>query len=294
MRIISRRGFLAAAVIGGGMVWGRLKQASAEDAAHGSEENPFDAWVHIGDDGRTEIVLNKTEMGQGVFTSLPMIIAEEADLDWERVSVKQGLHPTGTGGSGSVRDNYEAYRQIGATIRHAMIGAASQGVGFAANRNVRHREARLFTIDWAERSHMPNLVHTARTLPLLDAKAVTLKDSKDFVLIGKARHHLDIPAKVQGKARFGLDVRLPGMVYAVVAQCPALDGSLVRFDASKAKSIPDVIDVFEIPAPKTGGEIAVVARTTWAAIQGRKALDIEWRAGEHKEESTASLRTQFL
>ena len=292
MKIVSRRGFLAAAVIGGGMIWGRLKRAEAEDAGSGSEVNPFDAWVHIGSDGRAEVVLDKTEMGQGVFTSLPTIIAEEADLDWERLSVKQGLNSTGTGGSGSVRDNYESYRQIGAMVRRAMVAAASQEWGLPEQDCVTSRSAVIHRGSGRTISYS-NLIRTARTRPLPDLKTITLKDPKDFVLIGKARPHLDIPAKVQGKARFGLDVRLPGMVYAVVAQCPTLDGSLGRFDASKARSIPDVIDVFEITAPETGGEIAVVARTTWAAIQGRKALDIEWRPGEHRNESTASLSAQF-
>jgi len=130
-------------------------------------------------------------------------------------------------------------------------------------------------------------------LPLPDANTVRLKDRKDFTLLGRSIPHLDIPDKVKGTACYGIDVRLPGMVYAVVAQCPMLRGTLVRFDATKAKAVPGVLDVFQIPSEQTGGEVAVVAKTTWAAMQGRKALEIEWKPGVYHDESTESLTTKL-
>lgn len=271
------------------MAWGLFKSSGSKIQ---KQDDPFEAWVRIGKDGRTEIVLNKTEMGQGVFTSLPMIIAEEAEVDWATVSVTQGAHPDGTGGSSSVRKNYIAYRRIGAVVREAMIGAAAQEWGVAESDCVARKSQVLHQASGRSVAYS-NLIDQVRERPLPDEKTIRLKDAKDFTLIGTARAHLDIPAKVQGKARFGIDVRLPGMVYAVVAQCPMLDGTLVRFDATKAKLVPDVIDVFEIASPKTGGEVAVVARNTWAAIQGCKALDIEWKPGAHQNESSAALTAEF-
>jgi isoquinoline 1-oxidoreductase beta subunit len=125
-----------------------------------------------------------------------------------------------------------------------------------------------------------------------------LKNPKDFTLLGRSIPHLDIPDKVKGVARFGLDVRVPGMVYAVVAQCPYFRGDLLRFDGSRAKAIPGVLDVFDIPtdpdtANKNTREVAVVATNTWAAIQGRNALGIEWKPGQYHDESTESLTAQL-
>jgi isoquinoline 1-oxidoreductase beta subunit len=143
-----------------------------------------------------------------------------------------------------------------------------------------------------------DLVKDARRLPLPDPNTVPLKDPKDFTLLGRSIPHLDIPDKVKGVARFGLDVRVPGMVYAVVAQCPYFRGDLLRFDATKAKAIPGVLEVFDIPtdpdaANKNAREVAVVATNTWAAIQGRNALSIEWKPGQYHDESTESLTAQL-
>jgi isoquinoline 1-oxidoreductase subunit beta len=142
------------------------------------------------------------------------------------------------------------------------------------------------------------LVKDARRLPLPDPNTIPLKDPKDCTLLGRSIRHLDIPDKVKGVARFGLDVRVPGMVYAVVAQCPYFRGDLLRFDGSRAKAIPGVLDVFDIPtdpntANKNTREVAVVATNTWAAIQGRNALGIEWNPGQYHDESTESLTAQL-
>lgn len=288
---ISRRAFLASsAVAGGGLAIGLYFRNSSH--VQESEQSPFDAWIHILPDGKSEIVLNKSEMGQGVFTSLPMLIAEEAELDWEQVTVKQSDQSKLTGGSGSIRHNYIPFRQTGAVVRVAMITAAAHKWSvpidecFAQKSQVVHRPSGR-SIPYRELlNHVRN-----RPLPALDT--VPLKNPKDFVLIGKPLPHKDIPDKVTGKACFGLDVRLPGMVFAVVAQCPMLDGTLGPYDSAKAKAVPGVLDVFEIPSDTTQGEIAVVAKTTWAAIQGRNALNVEWKPGEHYDESTASLREKM-
>jgi len=292
MKLISRRGFVVSAVAGSsGVAWGLLSSRTLE-AGQTPPENPFDAWVHIGKNGSTEIVLNKSEMGQGVFTSLPMLIAEEAEIDWDGTFIKQGTNGALTGGSGSVRHSYIPYRQIGATVRTAMVMAAAEEWDVPAEECTARKSLVTHRISGRSLAYS-QLIDRVRSRPLPDSKTVRLKNPSDFTLIGRSQPHLDIPAKVQGKACFGLDVRLPGMVFAVVAQCPTLDGTLIRVDTTKAKLAPDVLDVFQIPFAKTGGEIAVVAKTTWAAIQGRKALEIEWRPGERQSESTASLSAQF-
>jgi isoquinoline 1-oxidoreductase beta subunit len=288
---ISRRAFLtSSAALGGGLAIGLYVGKPMH--LQNTKPQPFDAWIHFLPDGKAEIVLNKSEMGQGVFTSLPMLIAEEAEIDWEQVTVKQGERSSLTGGSGSIRHNYLPFRQTGAVVRMAMIAAAAHQWNvpidecFARNSQVVHRHSGRF-IAYRE------LLDHVRNRPLPEINAVRLKNPKDFVLIGKPLPHKDIPAKVNGSACFGLDVRLPGMVFAVVAQCPRLDGILGPYNTTKAKAVPGVLDVFEIPYERTGGEIAVVANTTWAAIQGRNALSIEWKPGEHYDESTKELRVKM-
>jgi isoquinoline 1-oxidoreductase subunit beta len=296
--VISRRAFLATSAGAGGALvvgltlYGRFHRASPE-----SSQDPFNAWIRIHPDGQTQLVLNKSEMGQGVFTSLPMILAEEAEIDFTKITVVQADNADGTGGSGSVWEGYKPLRQAGAQVREVLIAAAARRWHVPAG----ECRARLSQV-----SHTPSgrvlaysaLIQDARRLPLPDPSTVPLKDPKDFTLIGRSVPHLDIPDKVKGTARFGLDVRLPGMVYAVVAQCPYFRGDLLRYDATKAKAVPGVLDVFEIPtdpkiANKNTRELAVAATNTWAAIQGRKALAIEWKPGQYHDESTESITRQL-
>jgi len=269
------------------------KSAGKDTAA---TENPFDAWVHINPDNSARLVFAQSEMGQGVYTALPMILAEEADLDWSRVQIVQSDLSRGTGGSGSVFNNFTPLRRAGATVRVLMIAAA------ARSWNVPEAEC---TTTKSEVLHSPSgkkatygeLVKAARRLPLPDPLQLRLKDSNQYTLIGRDTPHRDIPDKCKGAARFGLDVRLPGMVYAVVARCPTFGGTPASFDASKALATPGVLQVFEIPARGyrvfTAGGVVVVATSTWAAIQGRLALNITWNHGPHANESSESLRQQM-
>ena len=295
---LSRRTFLAtSAAAGGALVVGLTLRGRLHQPPHDASLDPFNAWIRIYPDGRTELVLNKSEMGQGVFTALPMILAEEAEVDFSRITVIQADNADGTGGSGSVWEGYKPLRQAGAQVRETLIVAA------ARRWNVSRAECRARN---SEVMHTPtgrvltyaDLVKDARGLPLPDPNTVPLKDPKDFTLLGRSIPHLDIPDKVKGVARFGLDVRVPGMVYAVVAQCPYFRGDLLHFDGSRAKAIPGVLDVFDIPtdpdtANKNTREVAVVATNTWAAIQGRNALGIEWKPGQYHDESTESLTAQL-
>ncbi|HMF52917.1 MAG TPA: molybdopterin cofactor-binding domain-containing protein, partial [Edaphobacter sp.] len=294
---LSRRAFLvSSAAAGGALVVGLTLRGRLHSSPDPSKD-PYNAWIRIHPDGKTELILNKSEMGQGVFTSLPMILAEEAEIDFSRITVIQAVNADGTGGSASVMESYPPLRRAGAQVRETMIAAAAHRWGIpttecrARNSQVTHTPSGR-TLSYAA------LVQDARRLPLPDPNTVPLKDPKDFSLLGRPIPHLDIPDKVKGTAQFGLDVRLPGMVYAVVAQCPYLRGDLVRYDAAKAKAVSGVLDVFDIPtdpnsANKNTREIAIVATNTWAAIQGRNALAIEWKPGQYHDESTESLNTQL-
>jgi len=287
---ISRRVFLAtSAAAGGALVVGLTMRGRFHLGRSAQPEtDPFNAWIRIHPDGQTQLVLNKSEMGQGVFTSLPMILAEEAEIDFSKITVVQADNADGTGGSGSVWESYQPLRRAGAQVREVLIAAAARQWGVPASQ-CRARNSQVTHTPSGRVLSYSALISDARRLPLPDPNTVPLKDPRDFTLLGRSIPHLDIPDKVKGAARFGLDVRLPGMVYAVVAQCPLLRGTLARFDATRAKAVPGVLDVFEIPCKETGGEIAIVATNSWAAMQGRKALNIEWTPGAYHDESTESL-----
>ena len=296
--VISRRTFLAtSAAAGGALVVGLTLRGHLHHPSSDASKDPFNAWIRIHPDGQTQLVLNKSEMGQGVFTALPMILAEEAEIDFSRITVIQADNADGTGGSGSVWEGYKPLRQAGAQIRESMIGAAARRWSVPII-ECRARESQVSHTPTGRSLSYGTLVQDARRLPLPDPNTVPLKDPKDFILLGRSIPHLDIPDKVKGAARFGLDVRLPGMVYAVVAQCPYFRGDVLRFDAAKAKAVPGVLEVFDIPIDpnspnKNTREVAIVATNTWAAIQGRNALAIEWKQGQYHDESSESLTAQL-
>ena len=295
---VSRRAFIVSgAAAGGALVIGfTLRHRLHPGPAPKTPENPFDAWVHINPDNSAQLVFAKSEMGQGVYTALPMILAEEADLDWNRVQVVQSEFSLGTGGSGSVQGNFTPLRHAGASVRRLMIIAAARAWSVPEAECTTAKSEVLHSASGKKFTY-GELVEAARRLPLPDPAHLRLKDPQQYTLIGRDIQHLDIPDKCRGAARFGLDVRLPGMVYAVIARCPTFGGTPAGFDASKALAIPGVLQVFEIPARGfrvfTAGGIVVVANSTWAAMQGRKALNIKWNSGPHANESSESLRRQM-
>ncbi len=303
---INRRAFVVrTAAAGAGLLIGvrfpgaLLNAQENEKAAKKPPVSPFDAYIHIHPDNRISLIVAKSEMGQGIKTGLAMILAEEAEVDFNSVSVEQAdTRPDiythmGTGGSGSTMENYDPLRRAGATVRELMITAA------ASKWNVERDEceAKKGTVVHAKSSRKAtygDLVESAQKLPLPDPEKVELKDESEFTLIGHATPRVDIPAKVNGSAQFGIDVRVPDMKFAVVARCPTFGGKPVHFDASKAKAIAGVRDVFEIPAlgrdKFTAGGVVVVADSTWAAMKGREALEITWEHGPGASESSDTLR----
>jgi isoquinoline 1-oxidoreductase beta subunit len=293
---VSRRTFIASSALaaaGGALVVGfRLRGPLHLSHAPDAVDDPFDTWIRIYPDDRAELVLAKTEMGQGVFTALPMVLAEEAELDWSRVSIHQAENSSGTGGSGSVIDSYLPLRHAGAQVRETMVAAAAHRWNVPSETCIA-RKSRVTHRPSGRVLSYGSLVGQARRMPLPNAKNVRLKDPKEFTLLGKSLPHLDIPDKVLGRAKFGLDVRPAGLVYAVVARSPRLGETLVDFDASHALEIPGVLQVFEIKTRDGLRHVAVIAKTTWAAIQGRGALKIRWNPASHAVESSDVLASRY-
>jgi isoquinoline 1-oxidoreductase beta subunit len=305
--ILNRRDFLKTSAAGGAaLVVGFHLSPSAFAASAEDQEkkpiNPLTAWVRITPDNQVTLILGKSEMGQGIMTALPMILAEELYLDWQLVEVQQAptnpaIYDLGTGGSGSVAASWTPLRQAGAAAREMLITAAAQH--WNVNRNtckpqnggILHGARKQF-LTYGE------LADAASKLPVPDFDDVPLKNSRDFTIVGHDHNRFESRAKSTGTAKFGIDARPDGLLYAVIARCPVFGGKPAKFDATKAKSVAGVRDVISIDPVAQGafsaGGIVVLADNSWAAMQGRKALDITWEEGPNAAESSQSLRRQFL
>jgi isoquinoline 1-oxidoreductase beta subunit len=280
---VSRRGFLqASAVTGSGLMLGIALPGSVGEAlAAGTLYTP-NAWVHIADDNTITLLSARSEMGQGVYTSMPMLIAEELNVDLRQIKVaiappNTKLYgnallggPQLTGGSTSVRDGWEKLRIAGAQVREMLISAAADQ--WKVDRSTLRAENGMVLGANGKKATYGSLAAAASKLPI--PEKVALKDPSDFRIVGKRTKRLDTPAKVNGTAEFGIDVKLPGMVYASLEQCPVIGGTVKSFDASKAKSMPGVIDVVQIP-----DGIAIVADTWWHAKKAREGLTVVWDEG---------------
>jgi isoquinoline 1-oxidoreductase subunit beta len=299
----TRRAFLERTAGGVALVIGFRLDADlfAQESQEKKTPNPFDAWVRIGSDDKVTLVVGKSEMGQGITTSLPMVLAEELDVDWAKVTVQQAetnpaVYDHGTGGSGSTRTSWLAMRQAGAAARQMLVQAAARHWGVNPNA-CRTELGHVMTGPRQKRLRYGELVLAASKLPVPAFKDVPLRNPSEFRIVGTSVPRVDVPAKVDGSARFGLDVRVPGMLFAVVARCPTYGGKPARFDATKAMAVGGVRHVVEIPAVPEGaftaGGVAVVAESTWAAIRGREALGVEWDHGPHRDESSEALHRRM-
>jgi isoquinoline 1-oxidoreductase beta subunit len=293
----TRRSFLKAGAAA--LVIGVRLPASALAQGGKKKPSPLSAWIRIDPDGTATLIVAKSEMGQGVLTSLAMILAEELEADWSRVRVEQAptdpaTYDHGTGGSSSVKESWLPLRQAAAVAREMLIGSAAEIWGVPPDTCRAEKGA---VVHGAQRLSFGELVPAASKRPIPDVKGVTLKKPGDFKIVGRDLPRVDVPAKVDGSARFGIDVRVPGMLYAVVARCPSFGGKPARFDAAKAKAVPGVRHVLEIPAVSEGvhsaGGVAVVAESTWSAMEGRRALSIAWDRGPHVLETTETLKRRF-
>lgn len=278
---ISRRNFLkTSATAASGLVLGiYLPGLTSEALAAGTIYTP-NAWVHIADDNTITLISARSEMGQGVYTSMPMLIAEELHVGLHQVKVVIAppnavyvnalLGAQITGGSTSVRDAWEKLRIGGAQVRTMLISAAATKWG--VDPALCHAKDGYVYGPKGKKASYGKLAEAASQLPL--PKEVVLKDPKEFTIVGKATKRLDTPHKVNGTAEYGIDVKLPGMVYASLAQCPVIGGKVVSFDASKAKAMPGVIDVVQI-----NDGVAVIANSYWRAKKARDTLDVKWDEG---------------
>jgi isoquinoline 1-oxidoreductase beta subunit len=293
---LSRRDVLkTGAAMGGGLVlaWYLPFPQQAEAVGHPDTFAP-NAFLRVGKDGTVTIIDNKSEMGQGIYTSLPMIVAEELDCDWQKVRVEPApVDPAYnhtqfgsqvTGGSTSIRTEWERLALAGATARAMLIQAAAQ-TWHADPAGCRTENGQVIHPD-GRRLGYGKL--TARATKLAVPDLVKLKDPAQYTLINKPIHRLDSPAKVNGTAVFGIDVRLPGMLVAVIARPPVFGAVLKDFNAEKAKAVPGVVAVVTIPAG-----VAVVASGYWPALQGRNALQISWNEGSGATLSTEGIRRQY-
>jgi isoquinoline 1-oxidoreductase subunit beta len=304
---VDRRAFLKTGVAAGaGLCIGfHIPAYAADDPAQQQEKktpNPFNAWVHITPDNRVTLLLEKSEMGQGIMTAVPMILAEELCVDWKNVTVQQAptdpdVYNHGTGGSGSVAGCWLPMRRAGAAAREMLVSAAAARWNVNPNTckakdgGVLHGSRNNF-LTYGE------LANDAAKLSIPNLNTVPLKNSDDFTIVGKATPRFEAAAKTNGKAIFGIDSRVPGMQYAVVARCPIFGGKVKSFDAAKARAVPGVRDVFVIDPVTTGafsaGGVAIIADNSWTAMQGRKALEVKWDEGPNAGESSESLHKQFL
>jgi len=287
---ISRRTFIkASALVVGGLVIAfsipqakrfLLPGAAKETGNAGEAKLPApNAFLRIGTDNTITVMLAHSEMGQSIWTTLPMLIAEELDADWSKIRVEHAsaspayLHTAYgiqiTGGSSTTWSEFDRYRQAGALTRQLLIGAAAEQLNVPAA-NLKTENG--FVISGDKKISYGDLAEAAAKLET--PKAVTLKDPKDWKVIGKATKRLDGPEKINGTAVFGQDVHFDGLMTAMVARSPVFGGSVKSFDVSAAKQVKGVQQVVQVP---TG--VAVVADNYWAAKQGREALKVEWDLG---------------
>jgi isoquinoline 1-oxidoreductase subunit beta len=281
-------------------VSGRVRKSASSAAAEAFVPN---AWLRITPDNRITILAEKPELGQGSWTYTAMLVAEELELDWTTIQLEQaptipsiykGLR---TGGSGGAAASFLPLRKVGAQAREMLRTAAATHWSvptqecLARNGNIVHTPSNR-TLTFGQ------LAMFAARLPAVALGEARLKRAEDFRVIGQDIPRVDLHSKVTGSAKFGLDVRVPSMLYAVVARCPYFGGRLKSLDAAAARAVAGVRAVFQIsPLPRrfnTAGGVAVVADSTWAALQGRKALILEWETGPGGSESTATLRRRVL
>jgi len=248
------------------------------------------AWLRVGADGSVAITVGKSEMGQGVRTSLPMLVADELEVDLATVELIQAapgpeFRRLRTGGSGSVYGSYAALRKAGAAAREMLVSAAAAQWGVDVS-GCRADKASVVHGATGRRLAYAALVEAASKRPVPADPRV--KDTRDLRLVGRPTKRIDGPLIVTGRAVYGFDTRVPGMRQAVVARPPVLGGSVARWDATRARAVPGVRDVVQVP---TG--IAVVADDTWAALQGREALDVAWHDGPNAAFDSEAFRRRL-
>ncbi len=293
----TRRDFLkSSALVTGGLVIGFVIPPAGRFARAAEPPGVVfapNAFLRVGSDDSVTVLLAHAEMGQGIWTTLPMLIAEELDADWAKIRVEHGpaaaaYHHTIyrtqlTGGSTTTRSEFDRYRQAGATARALLVQAAAKRFG------VKPGECRTengVVIAGEQRARYGELAEAAAKLRA--PTRVALKDPKDWRIVGKPTRRLDTPEKITGRAQFGIDVQFEGLLSAVVARAPVFGGSVRSFDATQAQTVSGVRQVVQVPSG-----VAVVADHFWAAKLGRDALKIHWDLGAHASLDSDALLAEY-
>ena len=305
---ISRRQFLVAGTgLAGSLVFGiPLSSTASEDS-----DRMIGFFVEIRPDGHVVIGSNQPEIGQGTRTALPMMIAEELDVEWSNVSVVQmplGILKTadgyawkyggqGAGGSDGVTSNWEFMRQVGATARGQLIKAASARLGVAES-SCMTRPGAVVCHELGEEIPYGELIAKASLLPLPE-ESPPLKGIDDYRIIGSQQKTIDARDIVTGKSKYGIDTVQPDMRFAVIERAPVLNATVKSFDDTATRKVHGVLDVFKIDGPAMGDPylvlasgVAVVATSTWAAMKGRKALQVEWNESPSASDSSEQFWAQ--
>ncbi|MGI9249140.1 MAG: molybdopterin cofactor-binding domain-containing protein [Woeseiaceae bacterium] len=305
---ISRREFLKrTGQAGGGLVLALSFTAACGPAGPGPAGSASSAvapnvYVNIRSDGIVEIYCHRSEMGQGIRTCLPQIIADEMDADWDRVELIQALGDVkygdqNTDGSTSIRNQFDLLRNAGATARAMLIAAAASEWGVPAEEcttrahRVRHETS-------GKSAGFGELVDAAADLEA--PTEAPFKSRNDYRYIGRPMDTIDGFAFTTGQAIYGIDTVLPNMLYASIERCPAFGGTVVSFDDAEARTITGVTDVVRLPDPSSPlgfnllGGVAVLAGNTWASQKGREALKIEWDRGVNGAHESAAYREELL
>jgi len=285
---VSRRTFLGVgAAAGAGLVIGVYFH---EKSQSGPDSFAPNAYLRITNDGAITVLVARSEMGQGVRTSLPMILAEELDADWKQIHIEQA--PTDsvygdqmTGGSASIRVMWDPMRKAGAAAREMLVSAAAAEWGVQRSEcrsesgNVIHNSGRKLAYG--------KLVARAAKLPV--PTDPPLKDGTKYRCVGQPIARLDIPGKVDGTAQFGIDFRLPGMKYALLARCPVIGGKVASFDDKETRKATGVAYVGKV----SDAAVAVVADNVWSAMEGRRVLNVQWDEGPNRDLNTAATVAQL-
>jgi isoquinoline 1-oxidoreductase beta subunit len=299
-----RRKFLSAGLgLSSGLLLGFYLPVSGRARKPASDAAPKalvpNAWLRITADNRITLLAEKPELGQGAWTYSAMLVAEELEVDWTAIQVEQaptqpsvykGLHTAGSSGAST---SFELLRNVGAQAREMLRAAAAARWTVSIQECVARNGAIVHTPSNRALTY-GQLALLAAKLPEVAFGEPPLKRVSDFRVIGRDIPRVDLHSKITGSARFGIDVRVPTMLYAVIARCPHFGGKLESVDDSHARAVPGVRAVFPVPPlPRrynTAGGVAVVADSTWGALQGRKALTIAWQKNVGTSESTARLR----
>ena len=293
-RTVSRRDFLLTSAKGGAALVIAVHLPARDLFAREARGDGFHpaAWIRIDTDGIVEVVVDEAELGQGVLTSLPMIVAEELGADWSKVRpLKPPSDPSSwvrtisTGGSTSTRMAWDPLRKAGASAREMLREAAAREWGVPVG-ETRVEEGHVIHDGSGRRSAFGSLVEAAAALPVPEDPP--LKDPSEYTIVGKQKPRFDMPEKVDGTAVFGFDVSMDGMKVASVEQAPAFGASVESFDDAAARRVAGVIDVFRVPQG-----VAVVAESTWAALPGREALRVEWDTRSARGLSSSALLEEF-